>query len=135
MKVEHWNETEDGALTELALRRKLEARGYRVNRYVYPPGTSFPTHTHEVDKMDAVFSGRFRITMEDGAVILGPGDSVPVPAGVRHGADVNVRSDDYRTALMVAARRPGAADRRPDQGGGRRARCRPGRQPVHPDAV
>ncbi|HVV73063.1 MAG TPA: ankyrin repeat domain-containing protein, partial [Verrucomicrobiae bacterium] len=28
---------------------------------------------------------------------------------VRHGADVNVRSDDYRTPLMIAARQPGAA--------------------------
>ncbi|MGH7972084.1 MAG: ankyrin repeat domain-containing protein, partial [Limisphaerales bacterium] len=28
---------------------------------------------------------------------------------VRHRAEVNVRSDDYRTPLMIAARRPGAA--------------------------
>ncbi len=88
MKVDRWDEAEDGPLTELALRRKIESQGYRVHRYVYPPGTSFPSHTHEVDKMDAVFSGRFRITTEDGAVVLGPGDAVPIPAGARHSAEV-----------------------------------------------
>lgn len=88
MNVEHWNAAEEGPLTELALRRKLESRGYRVSRYVYPPGTSFPSHTHDVAKMDAVFSGRFRITMEDGAVILSPGDAMQVPAGARHSAEV-----------------------------------------------
>jgi len=88
MRVERWDEAKDGPLTELGLRRKIESRGFRVNRYVYPPGTSFPTHTHEVDKMDAVVSGQFRITMPDGAVILGPGDAVAISAGVKHSAEV-----------------------------------------------
>ncbi len=88
MEVERWNATRDGSLTELALRRKLESRGYRVSRYVYPPGTSFPTHTHEVDKMDAVLSGRFRIKMGDGEVVLGPGDAMQISAGARHSAEV-----------------------------------------------
>ena len=88
MKVEHWNEAEDGPLTELALRRKLESRGYRVSRYVYSPGTTFPSHTHEVDKMDAVFSGSFRIATGNGVVVLGPGDALTVVAGARHSAEV-----------------------------------------------
>jgi quercetin dioxygenase-like cupin family protein len=88
MEVERWDEAQDGPLTELSLRRKLESRGYRVSRYVYPPGTSFPTHTHEVDKMDAVFSGRFRIATRDGEVVLGPGDAMQVRAGARHSAEV-----------------------------------------------
>ncbi len=88
MEVERWNATRDGSLTELALRRKLESRGYRVSRYVYPPGTSFPTHTHEVDKMDAVLSGRFQIKMGDDEVVLGPGDAMQISAGARHSAEV-----------------------------------------------
>lgn len=88
MQVHHWNPETDGQLSEAALRKKLQNLGYRVNRYVYSPGTSFPQHTHSLDKMDAVVSGRFRITMEGGSVVLGPGDAVYVPRGIPHSADV-----------------------------------------------
>jgi hypothetical protein len=42
MQVERWNFAQDGPLSEPALRRKLEGRGYRVSRYIDPPGTYFP---------------------------------------------------------------------------------------------
>ncbi len=88
IEVEPWDETRDGPLTEGRLRAKIEARGYRVTRYIYPPGTYFPPHTHEVDKMDAVLSGRFRLTVQGREVVLGPGDLLPVPRGVLHEAEV-----------------------------------------------
>jgi quercetin dioxygenase-like cupin family protein len=88
MRVEKWDEAEDGKLTEGAMRRKLEARGYRVSRYVYPPGTFFPDHTHGIDKIDAVLSGRFRLIVEGREVILEAGDSVAVPRGTVHSAEV-----------------------------------------------
>jgi quercetin dioxygenase-like cupin family protein len=88
MRVEHWNPKKDGPLSESALRRKLENMGYKVSRYVYSPGTYFPTHTHEVDKVDAVLSGQFRITMEGKSVVLSPGDAVQVPRGAEHSAEV-----------------------------------------------
>lgn len=88
MNIERWNPENDGPLNEPALRNKLERLGYRVSRYVYPPGTYFATHTHEVDKMDAVLSGRFRITMGGKSVVLGPGDAVEVPRGAGHSAEV-----------------------------------------------
>jgi quercetin dioxygenase-like cupin family protein len=86
--VRHWNVSTDGAFTEAALRKRLESLGYLVMRYVYPPGTSFPEHTHGVDKIDAVVSGRFRLNVAGHFVILGPGDWIAVPRGVRHTADV-----------------------------------------------
>ncbi len=88
MKVEHWDAACDGALSEAALRAKLELPGYSVSRYVYPPGTYFPDHTHNVDKMDAVLSGTFRVATHDGTVDLGPGDAIEVPRGVVHSAEV-----------------------------------------------
>jgi len=42
MVVEHWDSEQDGPLREQTLRAKLEACGYQVTRYVYPPGTVFP---------------------------------------------------------------------------------------------
>jgi quercetin dioxygenase-like cupin family protein len=87
-KVENWDEARDGALSEGALRSKLEDRGFDVARYVYAPGTTFPSHSHDADKMDAVLSGRFRIDMLGLSFTLGPGDVLLVPAGVIHSAQV-----------------------------------------------
>jgi quercetin dioxygenase-like cupin family protein len=88
LKVHRWNPEIDGELTEKALRTKLEAQGYSVSRYVYSPGTHFSEHTHNVDKIDAVLSGRFELTLGGAPVVLGPGDWIPVPRGVRHTATV-----------------------------------------------
>ncbi len=88
VEVERWDEARDGPLSEEAMRRKLEARGYRVSRYVYPPGTYFPPHTHDVDKIDGVLSGRFRLEMLGESVVLEAGDMLAVPRGVVHAAEV-----------------------------------------------
>ena len=86
-EVERWNE-QDGPVSESELRSRLEQRGYAVSRYTYPPGTAFPDHTHAVDKIDAVVSGRFRLVLEGQEVVLGPGDWVAVPRGAVHSAEV-----------------------------------------------
>jgi quercetin dioxygenase-like cupin family protein len=88
MKLERWHEESDGPFSETALRRKMERRGYFVSRYVYPPGTCFPDHTHEADKLDAVVSGRFRMDTEAGSVVLEAGDCLAVPRGTVHTAEV-----------------------------------------------
>lgn len=88
MKLRRWDPERDGALTEQALREKLEQEGYRVSCYHYPPGTCFPAHTHAVDKIDAVLAGRFRIEMEGESVVLEAGDLVHVPRGAEHSAEV-----------------------------------------------
>lgn len=88
MAVHHWNETLDGPLSEAAMRRKLEEAGYLVARYTYAPGTTFPDHVHGMDKIDAVLSGRFRLVVAGHLAVLGPGDWIEVPRGVRHSATV-----------------------------------------------
>jgi quercetin dioxygenase-like cupin family protein len=88
MTFHRWSPSTDGALTEKALREKLEAEGYSVSRYVYSPGTHFPEHTHGVDKIDAVLSGQFELMVSGERVVLGPGDWIAVPRGVRHTATV-----------------------------------------------
>jgi quercetin dioxygenase-like cupin family protein len=86
--IDHWDESVDGELTETNMRAKLEALGYRVNRYVYPPGTRFPEHSHEVDKIDGVLKGQLRMTMINQSFILTAGDCLSVPGGVIHSAEV-----------------------------------------------
>jgi quercetin dioxygenase-like cupin family protein len=87
-RVDRWDHQRDGSPREDALRRKLEARGYRVTRYVYPPGTVFVTHTHDVDKIDAVVSGQFLLSIRGEDIVLGAGDALDVPRGVPHRAEV-----------------------------------------------
>jgi len=89
MPVERWN-PDDGPFTEAAFRAKLERRGYSVSRFVYPPGTFFPEHTHPVDKIDAVVAGRFRMTVRGKEFILEAGDCLEVPRGTPHTAEVVV---------------------------------------------
>lgn len=100
--VERWDEDAEGPVEERALREELEDRGYAVSRYVYPPGTRFPEHAHDVDKIDAVVSGRFRVALEGEEVVLGPGDRVAVPAGTPHTAEV---VGDEPVVSLDAARR------------------------------
>jgi len=88
VSVQRWSPSTHGELTEKALRERLEAEGYSVSRYVYPPGTHFPEHTHGVDKIDAVLSGRFELVLAGERAVLGPGDWIAVPRGVRHSATV-----------------------------------------------
>ena len=88
MYLERWDSKADGPLTEKRLRQKLQQRGYHVTRYVYPPGTSFPDHTHSIDKIDGVLSGRFRMVLEGKEVILEAGDCLAVPRGSVHSAEV-----------------------------------------------
>ena len=87
MTPQRWNSA-DGPLSEAALRAKLEAMGYRVAKYVYEPGTVFPDHQHEVDKIDAVLAGRFRLVVRGHMKVLGPGDWIEIPRGTVHNATV-----------------------------------------------
>jgi mannose-6-phosphate isomerase-like protein (cupin superfamily) len=88
MQIERWDEVRDGLLNEQSMRRKLEARGFRVMRYIYPAGTFFPEHEHGTDKIDAVLAGRFRMVLQGREVVLEAGDCVSVPKGVIHSAEV-----------------------------------------------
>ena len=88
LQIMRWDVERDGEPSEAAMRRKLEALGYAVQRYVYPPGTVFGEHDHPVDKIDGVLAGRFQMTMHGQSVILEAGDMLIVPRGVMHRAEV-----------------------------------------------
>ena len=88
MDVERWDESRDGPVSEAVLRARLERSGYVVSRYTYAPGTCFPDHAHDVDKIDAVVAGTFRVVLEGKELLLGPGDAVAVPRGAVHSAEV-----------------------------------------------
>jgi len=88
MEIEKWDSKRWGELTEGNMRKKLEAEGYSVSRFVYPSRTVFPDHSHSFDKMDAVVSGRFKIEANGQVFVLEAGDMIAVPAGTVHNAKV-----------------------------------------------
>ena len=70
------------------MRCKLEVLGCQVSRCVYLPGTASPVHTHGIDKIDAVLSGRFRMTMGGMSVVLESGDCLVVLCRTVRSAEV-----------------------------------------------
>jgi len=87
VEIERWNEAW-GQLSESNMKSRLEAEGFAVSRYVYPPATFFDNHKHAVDKKDAVLTGRLLIRAVGREFLLGPGDALAVPAGTIHSAEV-----------------------------------------------
>jgi quercetin dioxygenase-like cupin family protein len=102
LKLVHWDPAW-GPLNEQAMRQRLMAEGFSVSRYDYPPGTCFASHTHAVHKKDVVLRGRLRISWEGGSAILEAGDTIEIPAGVAHSAEV---VGDTAVASLDATRRP-----------------------------
>lgn len=88
MQIQAWNPDIDGDFSETAMINKLEMSGYTCTCYTYSPGTYFPEHVHEVDKIDAVVKGCFRIIVRGEEFLLHPGDSISIPAGTPHIAEV-----------------------------------------------
>lgn len=89
MDVSRWSERHgDGTPDAEVLRAELEERGYTVSRHVYRPGTYFDEHEHARDKIDAVVSGRFRMTAGGDEAVLEAGDWAEIAAGTTHTAKV-----------------------------------------------
>jgi len=88
VRLRRWSEQEEGPPDEERLLDRLRERGFHASRHVYPPGTVFEEHTHDMDKIDAVLSGRFRMTARGEEAVLEPGDWLELPAGTAHTARV-----------------------------------------------
>ena len=88
VQLERWENARAGEPSESALRSELERRGFTVSRQVYPPGSAFPPHTHDVDKIEAVLSGRFEMAAGGEEFVLEAGDRLAVPRGTEHTAKV-----------------------------------------------
>jgi quercetin dioxygenase-like cupin family protein len=85
----HWDEEQWGALTEENIRRKFASDGYSAAvRYIYPPGTSFHSHSEPDDRQGAVLDGELRLTIGGKDFQLQEGDIFQVPAGVESSGEV-----------------------------------------------
>ena len=81
LRIDRWDPRREGRLTEAALRRKVQSRGYQVCSQAWPAGTVVPPRTEHCARVDAVLAGMVRITVDDESAILMAGDMVFVPRG------------------------------------------------------
>ena len=51
----------------------------------FETGAEGALHTHPHTQLSYALSGSFRYTVEDESIVLNPGDSIVVPAGLTHG--------------------------------------------------
>jgi len=83
-----WSVAADGPPDTARVRAKMEALGYAVTSYTYPPGADFPFHSHAYDKCSSVLEGEFVVTVGSRTWTFVPGALLFIPAGVEHAARV-----------------------------------------------
>ena len=61
------------------------AKSLSVAEVTVGPGGRVPNHTHPTEEAMVVLEGKLEAVLGDGAVEVGPGETVLAPAGIRHG--------------------------------------------------
>jgi quercetin dioxygenase-like cupin family protein len=88
LRVERWYVERDGALSEVAIQRKIESLGFTVTSRVYPAGkVDFPPET-EHPSLCAVVRGLLKVTVDGEPTYLAPGDIAFIPAGAQRNLEV-----------------------------------------------
>jgi len=77
-----------GPLQVATLRRALEREGIVTAWWSDVPGARMAMHAHSFPETRWVVEGFLRVTAEGGAVELGPGDRLDLPAGTPHATEV-----------------------------------------------
>jgi quercetin dioxygenase-like cupin family protein len=81
MRIERWDARRDGPLSQSALQRELESRGYQVCGRAYPGGAVVAAETDHVEGIQAVVTGLLKVTIDGESAILTAGDLVFLPRG------------------------------------------------------
>jgi quercetin dioxygenase-like cupin family protein len=80
MRVDRWDAQKDGAISELAMRHKLQALGYEAVAREYPAGAIMSRQSDGRPRIQAVVTGLIKVTIDNEAAILSAGDLVFIPA-------------------------------------------------------
>ena len=104
--VEDW-----GSLTWLAGQKIGNAQGLTLGRVVIRKGQSNPRHSHpNCEEVLYLLKGRLEHTLGDEKVILAPGDTIVLDAGIPH----NATSIGEEDADMIVAYSSGARGFQPE---------------------
>ena len=86
LQVIPWSENE--ALSEMAIRRKLNSEELGYYSWANQPGDFYSEHTHPYNKVIYVVRGSitFNLPDMDKTVTINPGDRLELPSGIPHSA-------------------------------------------------
>jgi len=82
LKLERWDQPNDGPLSEQSLTQKLLVWGYDTAKDLLRPGEKPRAHVSEHDTVIAILTGELLIDVEGHTMAIKPGDSIFVPSGV-----------------------------------------------------
>jgi mannose-6-phosphate isomerase-like protein (cupin superfamily) len=88
VRIERWYAERDGALSEVAIQRKIESLGFTVTSRLYPAGNvDWPCDETRVC-VSAVVRGLVKLMVDGEPVYLAPGDIAFIPAGAQRSLEV-----------------------------------------------
>lgn len=88
LKLEHWDNRIDDALTKHTLLQKIIVRGFDSRMVTYSPSTVLPDRSTEKETVWALLQGELRLIIEGESMVVKPGDCLYIPAGTTYGAEV-----------------------------------------------
>jgi quercetin dioxygenase-like cupin family protein len=87
-RIARWDVRLDGPLSEAALQRKIETRGYEVAARIYPAGRAMPAPSDPREGLAAVVRGVVKLTIDGEPELLTAGDLAFIPSGVSRRLEV-----------------------------------------------
>jgi hypothetical protein len=88
VRVERWYVERDGALSEVAIQRKIESLGFTVTSRLYPAGRVESPSLPGQACVAAVVRGLVKVTIDGEPTYLAPGDIAFIPAGAERSLEV-----------------------------------------------
>ncbi len=92
----------DGVLTRPLASALTGARQLCIFEQWCDPGAGAPLHLHAVEEVLTILAGRAEVQVGEEKAIAGPGCSIVVPAGARHGF-INVGDGPLHVLATLAA--------------------------------
>ena len=91
-----------GVMTRMLISGRNGARSLCLFEQFVDPGKGAPTHRHSVEEVLTVMAGAAEVWLDDDRVTVTAGQSVIVPAGIRHGF-TNVGTTTLHVHALLAA--------------------------------
>jgi len=88
IRMERWDVKSEGSFSQEGVIRKLSIWGYKAKKHLYPASTHLPDESVDYDRVDAVLSGHFKVTLEGEEMVLRAGDCLFIPRGTPRSAEV-----------------------------------------------
>jgi len=91
-----------GVLTRMCISELTGSSGLCVFEQWCVPGTGAPLHTHKVEEVLSVLSGKAEVRLGSKTAVLSQDESVVIPAGLEHGFR-NIGNHDLHMQAILAA--------------------------------